>query len=252
MIGSVWWRFLNYGAKPTFRYLFERSGRYAASGSLDFECDLGFFLKKSFGSDMAAEVSFARSGVESLLTELRNTHERDFNKKQPIKPVLEANSSTSRLIVLTAILSIVDIDTFIETGTQHGVSASCVSHLKQSKQMDFSIHSFDVGPTNLIRRESDVAYVNLKSPTRRNFKRMTLKIDTRNAMFFHDSDHTFENMFFEFDWAWNVLKVNVLVADDIDMNSAFSKFCQKNSLEQCRIKVDSGTTIGVVVRNHRP
>jgi hypothetical protein len=70
-------------------------------------------------------------------------------------------------------------------------------------------------------------------------------------MFFHDSDHTFENMFFEFNWAWNVLKVKILVADDIDMNPAFSEFCQKNSLEEYRIKMDSGTTIGVVVRNQR-
>lgn len=251
MIGSVWWRFLNYGAKPTFRYLLERSGNYATSHTLDSDCDLGFYLEKNFGSVSSLEVPFARSTVNSLLTELRSTHARNFDKKRPIKPVLEANSSTSRLVVLTTLLSIVEIDTFIETGTQHGVSASCVSHLKQIKKKDFSIHSFDVGKTNLIRRESDVEYVNLKWPVRRNFEKTTLKIDTRNAMFFHDSDHTFENMFFEFNWAWNVLKVNVLVADDIDMNSAFSRFCHKNSLEECRIKMDSGTTIGVVVRNQR-
>jgi len=251
VIGSIWWRFSNYGFKPAFRYFLERSGNYVASDSLDFECDLGFFLEKSFGSETSAEVPFARSIVESLLTELRNTHASNFDRKQAIKPVLEANSSRSRLIVLTALLSVTEIDTFIETGTQHGVSASCVSHLKKSKQKDFSIHSFDVGPTNLIRRESDVEYINLKWPTRWNFKRATRKINTRNAMFFHDSDHTFENMFFEFNWAWNVLKVNVLVADDIDMNPAFSEFCQKNCLEECRIKMDSGTTIGVVVRNQR-
>lgn len=251
MIGSVWWRFLNYGSKPAFGYFLERFADYAASDSLDFESDLGFYLEKNFGSDASVEVQFARSTVKSLLTELRNAHAKDFHKKRTIKPVLEANSSTSRLVVLTTLLSIFEIDTFIETGTQHGVSASCVSHLKKTKNKNFSIHSFDVRPTNLIRRESDVEYVNLKWPIRRNFERATLKLDTRNAMFFHDSDHTFENMFFEFNWAWNVLKVNILVADDIDMNSAFSKFCRKNSLEEYRIKMDSGTTIGVAVRNQR-
>jgi len=188
--------------------------------------------------------------VDSSLFELRESKNKILGIENPIKPVLDEDSSVSRLIVLAAILELFKIDTFIETGTQHGISASAVAKFRLINHESFSIHSIDVGQTQLVQRELEVNYITLETPVRRHFKEVTLDTVHRKTLFFHDSDHTFENMYFEFNWAWNVLKVEILVADDIDMNSAYSRFCLDNSLSEFRIKMDSGTTIGVAIRNY--
>jgi cephalosporin hydroxylase len=151
-------------------------------------------------------------------------------------------------VVIVALLKIFEIDTFIETGTQHGISAFAVTRCSAEKNLRLSMHSIDVGSTYLVKRQSEVNYIRLKRPARKIFKKITLNIPKRKTMFFHDSDHTYENMHFEFIWAWNILGVEILVSDDIDLNNAYSNFCSENSLREYRIKMDSGTTIGVTLR----
>ena len=56
-------------------------------------------------------------------------------------------------------------------------------------------------------------------------------------------------MTFEFEWAWNILNVNYLIADDIDENSAFDDFLKRNKLTALKCKFDAGPTVGVVIRN---
>jgi predicted O-methyltransferase YrrM len=49
--------------------------------------------------------------------------------------------------------------------------------------------------------------------------------------FFHDSDHSYENMSWEFEKAWPyVRKGGILAADDINFNNAFRDFCSKHQL----------------------
>jgi len=51
-------------------------------------------------------------------------------------------------------------------------------------------------------------------------------------MFYHDSDHSYENMRFEFNEAWGFLKNGgLLLSDDITENKAFDEFC---ILKDCR------------------
>lgn len=51
-------------------------------------------------------------------------------------------------------------------------------------------------------------------------------------IFYHDSDHGYENMLFEFNLSWSFLKDNgVLISDDITDSRAFEEFC---SLKKCR------------------
>src|SRR5207245_5988852 len=46
-------------------------------------------------------------------------------------------------------------------------------------------------------------------------------------MFFHDSEHTYENMIFEYSTAWRYLKPGgFLVSDDVDWNTAFADFAK--------------------------
>lgn len=44
-------------------------------------------------------------------------------------------------------------------------------------------------------------------------------------LFFHDSEHSFENMMYEFEYAWGILrKGGILLSDNVDANIAFKRF----------------------------
>ena len=50
-------------------------------------------------------------------------------------------------------------------------------------------------------------------------------------IFFHDSDHSYEHMMFEFNTVWPFLSPDkMILADDINLNSSFEKFSSKNDL----------------------
>jgi predicted O-methyltransferase YrrM len=51
-------------------------------------------------------------------------------------------------------------------------------------------------------------------------------------IFLHDSDHSYQNMLWEFQTAWKYLKAGgLLLAHNIDTNEAFSDFCQDHSVK---------------------
>ncbi len=248
MIGSVPWRLANYGLSPTVKYLREKSKSKPPLTHSTAEISLEEFLKIVTKRNPVEVTKRAQLIVSSTLKELRQSYQSAFELGTAIKPVVDKNTSVSRLIVLAALLEIFEKNTFIETGTQHGISASAVAKCSAESNLNLSMHTIDVGSTYLVKHESEVNYIRLKRPARKVFKKITLEIAKGKTLFFHDSDHTYENMCFEFDWAWNILRVEILVSDDIDLNNAYSNFCSDNSLREYRIKMDSRTTIGVALR----
>lgn len=55
-------------------------------------------------------------------------------------------------------------------------------------------------------------------------------------VFLHDSDHSYQNMFWEFKTAWEYLRPRgLLLAHNIDYNNAFSDFCQGHGLKSCSL-----------------
>jgi predicted O-methyltransferase YrrM len=56
-------------------------------------------------------------------------------------------------------------------------------------------------------------------------------------MFFHDSEHSYENMTFEFHAAWDHLAPGgLLVADDVGWNGALHDFCRKERVQPAVVK----------------
>jgi len=56
-------------------------------------------------------------------------------------------------------------------------------------------------------------------------------------IFFHDSLHTFEHMYFEYSTAWpHLSEGGLLFSDDIFWSEAFHKFCRENRRKYLRIK----------------
>jgi len=63
-------------------------------------------------------------------------------------------------------------------------------------------------------------------------------------IFLHDSEHSYQNMLWEFQTAWLYLKAGgLLLSHNIDTNDAFSGFCQGHGL-----KGHSLTNMGGIVK----
>jgi len=67
-------------------------------------------------------------------------------------------------------------------------------------------------------------------------------------LFFHDSEHTYQTMTFEFTTIWPFLKKGgLLVADDVDDNDAFLEYCERVNRIPLVIKSKSNTH-GLIIK----
>ena len=69
-------------------------------------------------------------------------------------------------------------------------------------------------------------------------------LDGSVDMFFHDSEHSYENMMFEFNWAYsNLSKGGIIISDDIGWNKAFVDFAEKHRDMKPILNTDVGNLI---------
>jgi len=62
-------------------------------------------------------------------------------------------------------------------------------------------------------------------------------------IFFHDSEHSYQNMMWEYQTTWPYLKQGgVLLSDNIDDNNAFSDFCKAIGVDSLILGILGGTT----------
>jgi hypothetical protein len=189
----------------------------------------------------------SRASVLTMMHAMRASAEAELDGVK-IKSVLESDSSISRLILLELITRSGQFKSFIETGTQHGLSAYVVGETAQRLGHQMSVSSFDVTHNQYFVRSSGSKYFCLSWPARSRFKDLTPNISSEPLIFFHDSDHSYENMLFEFNWAWKNLNAAVIISDDIDGNDAFYDFCESLQIKGYRILLDSGQAVGFAMR----
>ena len=245
MVGSVLWRIQNYGLVAALKYVFLQRGRpeqmHPHKLCLDLQGLIGLLALPPKNSSHV---------VERINSSMHRLRESQLNENlKGIKPVVAVGASITRLVVLDLVIAKIQPDLVIETGTQHGVSASVVSESISHQKLGVRFKSIDVANQALIRREDSVEYLVLDTPIRVQFRKETICDLGKRILFFHDSDHSYENMIFEFDWAWNYLKVKALVSDDIDGNYAFKNFCRRNNLTGYRVTLDDGPAVGLVIRD---
>lgn len=249
VIGSLSWRLLHYGPNATLKYLCSsrRSKTFVPSHNLsDISLkDFGTLLLGLSSEQVQQEIQISHNRVSYILDEMRAKQKENF---LPIKSVLNEDASRDRLIVLDLIVRNYFLDIFLETGTQHGISAAVVGATQPALNNTLTCYSFDVRHNHVLSFENTFKYIQLRFPARRNFKRITKAISSSRLLFFHDSDHSYENMTFEFIHAWDVLKARILLSDDIDGNSAFQDFCTERNLMGYRLFVAQGPALGVVFR----
>jgi hypothetical protein len=247
-IGSLAWRIRNYGVLPAMIYVLDKFRR-------PYKSNLAF-------SDIVETLTLL--GVENsneVVCEIRELINLEFTKLNyefsksnkfklgEIKEVITPQSTITRLVIICSIIKCLSCKIIIETGSQHGASAHIIRKAINIYNPSIVFKSFDVKRDILVSDEFADDLISVLPPVRKTFKKLTNKLKGEGLLFFHDSDHSRENMNFEIDWAWNFLKCEYLVSDDIDGNSAFEKFCNRNSLIGKRIKFDNGPSVGLVVRN---
>ena len=165
-----------------------------------------------------------------------------------LKNVMSSESSVLRLVILDLAISTRRFQNFIETGTQHGLSAYIAGEVANNASPGMNLTSFDVSHDQYHVKSEWVNYIRLERPARRSFKNISSQLNNDSLIFFHDSDHSYENMLFELEWAWNVLSANLMISDDIDGNDAFFDFCIKNQVDGFRVMLEGGPGVGIAIR----
>lgn len=245
-IGSFVWRFFNYGPTPALNYVKERFSnndlsKLSSKNLIDSCQGLDRVLKLSPGT--------TENFQKNVIQEMRN-YEREFRAHFPNfkgKNVFGEHLSINRLLLIRVLIDSQNIQTFIETGTQFGLSAYIAGNSTNLKSLS-KILSLDV-VKNTYLTHPNVNYVLLNFPIRKSFNRV-IKNESENSkiLFFHDSDHSLENMSHEFEYTWKFSNVECLISDDVEFNSAFHLFCKKMNLFPHFFKIDSGPTVGFVLK----
>ncbi len=250
-IGSTLWRFRNYGVIPTLRYL----GNKNLQSSHNLEENLTILsieqLEMSLGSGTNL-LDFEKSFHETYLFVSLLFDEPSLENKKFKTDIIGSQASLTKFKLLSYILSTQKFNRIVETGTQHGSTSLFIGEvLRRTKKIEsYKIYTIDVQSYDTPKWNPDIMRIVLKKPYRKSFKKITSEYitDKDSTLFFHDSDHSYENMMFEFKWAWETLKVKVLIADDVSNNSAFLDFA--NSIQRVPFvcKFDSGPSVGLLFK----
>ncbi|MCL4480253.1 MAG: class I SAM-dependent methyltransferase [Candidatus Thermoplasmatota archaeon] len=137
--------------------------------------------------------------------------------------------------ILYAILRKYRPNNILETGIANGYSATVILSAMK-KNGNGSLTSIDITDEfEFLGKRQKVGWIvpdDLTSDWEIKIgstKEILPKIDHKFDMFYHDSDHSEENMLFEFDWACGHLKPQgVLISDDIDLNRAWDMFLKRH------------------------
>ena len=250
-LGSISWRIRNYGFLAAIKYLFKTgssSHKLIFSDSLinlDYEGFIRLIEEKFSISLLGFKDDIYLKNIE-LMESLR-----DIRKLNPVfsdlKDVVGRNASIDRLLALWNLMLACRPRNIVETGTQFGVSAASMGKCKAEFNLSTSIDTFDVVANPLIAKSLVVDYHLMMSPVRKNFIKFLKELPYLD-IFFHDSDHSYENMLFEFAFAWDIMKCNILLSDDIDNNYAFADFCRKRNLVGFRVLIEKGPALGLILR----
>lgn len=155
--------------------------------------------------------------------------------------------------ILYAILRKYKPDNFLETGIANGYSATVIlSAMKRNGKG--SLTSIDITKEfEFFGRRQRVGWIVPEDLTENweikigSTRKILPEINQNFHMFYHDSEHSEENMLFEFDWANSHLEPGgVLISDDIDLNRAWDLFLKRhNKFEQIVRSVTTGAALKI-------
>jgi len=126
-------------------------------------------------------------------------------------------------------------EVLLETGVHYGLSSSIILYALKQNQKG---HLISIGYWNNKDHGSYVSkslkdrWTFIKKKTEDAFKTENILQNIKLDFFMHDSDHSYKNMYKEFEWAIQHLKENhIIFSHDIGANNSFFDFAENYNLE---------------------
>jgi len=245
-IGSPIWRLRNYGLRALVIYLwFDKvKGRRSTQinqAIIRSNAELCEYLDTVTG--IKVESSTINSSIESFCEKFIQANRSVGGSKKSASDLV---STRTRLLVLASVSLATQPQVYLETGTQHGTTSSFMA--KEFSGLITEMYSVDVSPMPRILSSDKIRYLILARKPRKSLIGLSRDLREKSTLFFHDSDHSFENMSWELDFAWNTLGAKAVVFDDALGNRAFVDFVNQNRLKSCICQFDDGPAVGIIVR----
>lgn len=199
------------------------------------------------------ELEELESHVEKFFNELEI--EKFPSKKKPY-PVNYAINSDSRRF-LYHLCRIIKPTNIVETGIAYGTSSAYI--LKAlDENGEGKLHSIDAvfRPWQSEEMIGSIIPKKLKSRWNLVLGKSNEKLEklfdeiSDVEIFIHDSLHTYKNMMFEFETAFEKIKGNgIIISDDVLENDAFHDFSKNKNLQSVLIKVKENVGLGIIIKN---
>lgn len=252
-IGSVSWRFFNYGPFAVLKYV----SRYKHQlKPIRIESLMPTHNFESFAFALGAseaQIDECKSFIRSLVLEYESsaTELESFSSMK----VIHSNPERLpiRLLVISMMIMIRKPTIYIESGTQHGISAltACRALDKFSVSASGKVVTLDIKANVMPLISNEIDYLVLPSPVRFRWESLVRERvqSLSNAMFFHDSDHSYENMRFEIKTILDFPAFGTVISDDVDGNMAFVEIASAYSGKCYVVKEDNQPAIGILIND---
>lgn len=165
---------------------------------------------------------------EELIGSLKNPKNNPKLQKGEFFP-LYYDSNPKTLKMLDLLIKKYRPSIVVETGMGNGMSAKRIlSAFKEYNLENSKLYSFDVDPIVASSTLTDDPQFNLiLINSSKDFSKKMYEIG-RIDLFYHDSDHSYENQIFEYNIAWEILRDGgILATDDTHLSQAFGYFCKR-------------------------
>lgn len=157
--------------------------------------------------------------------------------------ILGAGKRPRKAVAYYAICRITKPAIVVETGVQSGVSSAFILQALRDNHKGL-LYSIDLPDQDLLKAipshirmgkqsgwivppELDENWVLITGKSQDNLSSLLKKIEVID-IFIHDSEHSFDNMYAEYEEAWQFLRSGgVLLSDDVHLNNAFHDFTSK-------------------------
>ncbi len=252
MIKKIDWRMGLNGILAIFYFLFKKKSGYHKQ----------FILHKA---KILQGSRYDKKMWISALNEIENFDLVPLNNTEQQKNKFKGNSIDTLLGKwIYCIIRVSKPKVVIETGVAHGFSSWCILNALNknkygklfsidlpSKDTDFNynINNYGVNPGWMVPETLKSKWRLMLGDTKDLLPSLLNELK-KVDIFFHDSDHSYENMKFEFDTVLPYLSKNgYIISDDIDKNSAFEEFVYKNNLMSFIFR-SKGGTVSINQSNH--
>lgn len=210
--------------------------------STSFRLQNSYLIKTAFRDPLfSAKVYYYKNVVlADEFRRLRRTLLNEYSEADIENSVAGAGASYKEAIIYLLVRKYKP-NLMIETGVANGVTSYCILRAMRDNgagtliSIDYPMYKAAKGDPFHLPKNKKPGWLVPKDLRKRwrlllgKTSNVLPRLNERPDMFFHDSEHSYKNMMFEYDWALRHINGNgVILSDDIGWNSAFRDFFDAN------------------------